>query len=103
MSDDEDMVPNPMKSAMDSLVTRTENAVSETPNMESPTGTIGDGPGWTGQEARKVHDDYLSPNSGPVKSALNSLVEDVTTKQGGLDDEVSRGTADAMRIDLETR
>lgn len=97
------MVPNPLISAMEGLVTRTENAVSETPNMDGPTGTIGEGPAWTGAKAREMQDDYLSPNAQPVRTALQGLVDDVETKMGELDEEVSEGTARMMRNDLATR
>lgn len=103
MSDDVRMVPNPFISAMEGLLTRTENAVSETPNMDAPTEAIGDGPAWTGSKARQIHDDYLSPNAGPVKSALNGLADDVQEKINELEPEVSEGAARAMRIDLQMR
>ncbi|WP_129668076.1 hypothetical protein [Phytoactinopolyspora endophytica] len=98
--DEEDMVSNPMISAMGSLITRTENAVEETPNIDDPTGSIGEGPAWTGSKARQIHDDYLSPNADPVRSALNNLVDDVQTRQGELDPEVTEETARIMRNDL---
>ncbi|NEE02787.1 hypothetical protein [Phytoactinopolyspora halotolerans] len=101
--DQENMVPNPMVSAMNSLITRTENAVEETPNMDDPTESIGEGPAWTGSKAREIHDDYLSPNAEPVRSALNDLVSDVQTRQGELEPEVSEGVARMMRNDLAHR
>lgn len=98
-----DEVPNPFISAMEGLKTRTSNAVAETPNMDAPTGSIGEGPAWTGRNARAVHDDYLAPNAAPVKSALNELVNDVEEKIATLDPMVSEGAARAMRADLESR
>ncbi|TDE15931.1 hypothetical protein [Jiangella asiatica] len=103
MGDDVNMVPNPYISAMEGLVTRTENAVADTPNMDAPTESIGEGPAWSGSKARQIHDDYLSPNAGPVKTALNQLVGDVEEKKGELDPEVPEGTARAMRYDLQMR
>ncbi|TDC54433.1 hypothetical protein E1212_03055 [Jiangella ureilytica] len=100
MSDD---VPNPFISAMNGLKTRTENAVEATPNMDAPTRSIGEGPAWTGSKARQVHDDYLGPNAGPVKSALSNLVADVEAAIAELDPMVSEGTARAMRYDLQMR
>ncbi|WP_157987435.1 hypothetical protein [Jiangella endophytica] len=100
---DERMVPNPFISAMEGLKTRTSNAVEDTPNMDGPTGSIGDGPAWTGSKARQLHDDYLAPNAQPVKTALGELVGDVEEKIATLDPEVSEGAARAMRIDLQTR
>ncbi|WP_046771492.1 hypothetical protein [Jiangella alkaliphila] len=97
------MVPNPFISAMESLKTRTSNAVAETPNMDAPAGSIGPGPAWTGVKARQIHDDYLAPNAQPLKTALSELVGDVEEKIGTLDPEVSEGAARAMRMDLETR
>lgn len=103
MSDDVNMVPNPFISAMEGLLTRTENAVEATPNMDGPTGSIGEGPAWTGSKARGVHDDYLSPNAGPVKSALEGLAADVQETINGLDPEVPEGVARSMRYDLQMR
>lgn len=101
--DDENMVPNPYISAMEGLVARTEDAVAETPNMDGPTGTIGEGPAWTGANAEQMHDDYLAPHAQPVRAALNHLVEDVRAKMSELDEEVPEDTARSMRIDLDTR
>lgn len=103
MCDEQRMVPNPLISAMQALVTRAETAVDETPNMDAPTETIGEGPAWTGTKARQTHDDHLSPNAGPVKSALNHLVEDVQAKMSELDPLVSEGVAKAIRVDLQMR
>ncbi|RIQ20872.1 hypothetical protein [Jiangella rhizosphaerae] len=98
-----DEVPNPFISAMEGLKTRTSNAVEDTPNMDAPTGSIGEGPAWTGSKAREVHDDYLAPNAGPVKTALNNLVADVEAAIAELDPMVPEGTARAMRYDLQMR
>lgn len=101
--DDEQMVPNPLIYAIDNLKTRTENAVSETPNMDAPTESIGPGPAWTGSTARGVHDDYLAPHAQAVKSALDNLVQDVEDAKSDLDPMVSEGVARAIRVDLEMR
>ncbi|NED96320.1 hypothetical protein G1H11_13480 [Phytoactinopolyspora alkaliphila] len=104
MCDEEErMVPNPYLAAMDSLIRRTENAVEDTPNMDAPTDSIGEGPAWTGRKAREIHDDYLSPNADPVRTALNDLVSDVETRKGEFDAEVPEGVANAIRADLNYR
>lgn len=100
MSDD---VPNPLLSAIDGLITRTENAVSETPNMNSPTESIGPGPAWTGPTARALHDDYLAPHAEAVKTALTNLVQDVEDAKGDIEPMVSEGVARAIRYELQMR
>lgn len=97
------MVPNPYVSAMDGLVTRTETAVEETPDMDAPAEAIGDGPAWTGSKARQIHDDYLAPNANPVRVALNNLVSDVQTRRAEFDPMVPEHVARAIRFELESR
>ena len=101
--DDEQMVANPLLHAIDNLKTRTENAVSETPNMDAPTESIGSGPAWTGPTARGVRDDYLAPHAQAVKSALDNLVQDVEDAKADLDPMVTEGVARAIRVDLQMR
>jgi hypothetical protein len=98
--DEERMVPNPYLAAIQRLVTRTETAVDETPNMDAPTESIGEGPAWTGRKAREIHDDYLSPNAEPVRIALNNLVSDVETRKGEIDPEVTERMARLIQNDL---
>jgi hypothetical protein len=100
MSDD---VPNPLLSAIDGLITRTETAVSETPHIDGPTESIGPGPAWTGATARAVHDDHLAPHAEAVKTSLNHLVQDVEDAKGDIDPMVSEGVARAIRYELQMR
>jgi len=101
--DDEQMVPNPLLNAIDFVISRTETAVEDTPYMDSPAESIGDGPAWTGPTGRGGHDDYLAPHAQAVKSALNNLVGDVQDAKNAIEPEVTQATARAIRIDLQTR
>lgn len=100
---DEVMVPNPLLHAIDSLKTRTETAVSETPNMNEPTGSIGPGPAWTGPAARQVHDDHLALHAEAVASALNHIVQDVEDAKGDIESPISANLARVIRYDLQMR
>ncbi|WP_123788386.1 hypothetical protein [Phytoactinopolyspora halophila] len=90
-----------MISAIESLIRRTENAVDETPHIDDPTESIGEGPAWTGARARETHDEHLAPLAEPVKSALNNLVGDVEAAKNELDPEVTESVAQVMRFELE--
>jgi hypothetical protein len=103
MGDDERMVPNPYVTALEQLKTRAETAVSDTPDIDDPAQSIGDGPAWTGSAAREVHDDYLAPHADPVRSALSGLVTDIEDRIAEFDATVPEGVAEVIRIELETR
>jgi hypothetical protein len=95
--DDEELVQHPYYTAMSSLITRTENAVSDTPNLDDPASSIGEGPAWTGSKAREIHDDYLGPHADSVRTALDNLVSDVQERQRHYDQLVTESEAESLR------
>lgn len=67
---------------LESLKSTVEIRVSGVKDIDGPTGSIGPGPGWTGERADTVHE-TLSGMAPGLKAALKALESDV---QDAIDD-----------------
>lgn len=68
---------DPRRSEIVDLARRVRLAVDAVPGMAVPLQAIGSGDAWRSQEARRFHDDHLSPLSQRLYGALGRLEEDV--------------------------
>ncbi|AYY13911.1 hypothetical protein EF847_15605 [Actinobacteria bacterium YIM 96077] len=103
MADPAQMVPNPMKSALEQVLTSVNRAVDDIAGITAAADAIGAGPAWTGSAAREVYDHSLAPAARDLEAGRSSIADDVEKALLGMDDLVPEDVAETMRADLSLR
>ncbi|WP_166349201.1 hypothetical protein [Phytoactinopolyspora limicola] len=97
------MVPNPLKTALERVLTRASTFNDELGDVESPITELDTGATWTGSAARRYHDDVLKPLADDIRTAAESLAADVEHRLRELDDLVPEHVAIALQVELSIR